>query len=315
MPKRHVPTVNLEQLTSADEQHDRAVETIGSGLTEFGFIVIEGHGVEPETIRAVHDVARAFFALPEPIKMLHSGVEGGARGYTAFGVEHARDHDQPDLKEFWQIGQELPDDHPYRSEYHANIWPDDVPGFRDATLTLFRSLERCAAVILEALARHLDLPPSTFVDMIVDGNHVLRLIHYPPLRGELRPGAVRAAAHEDINMITLLCEATESGLEILTRDGEWLPVQARADQIVVNAGDMLARVVNDVVPATKHRVVNPTAGRNRSRFSIPFFAHPFSACDLTVMERFTSPDRPAKYPPITAGEFLEERLREIGLKK
>ncbi|MDP9120254.1 MAG: isopenicillin N synthase family oxygenase, partial [Acidobacteriota bacterium] len=168
--------------------------------------------------------------------------------------------------------------------------------------------------LLRALAEYFELPPATFAGMMEGGNSILRVLHYPAVAPGADP-AVRAAAHEDINLITLLCEATGSGLELLHRDGTWLPVEALPGQIVVDAGDMLSRVTNEIVPATTHRVVNPPAGGNRDRYSMPFFVHPYADCDLTVLDRFTSATRPPRYPPVTAGRFLEERLREIGLKK
>jgi isopenicillin N synthase-like dioxygenase len=225
------------------------------------------------------------------------------------------------LKEFWHVGQDpsaadgLPAGHAAREEYPPNVWPEEVNGVREPTLALYRSLERCAATILQGLADYFGLPRETFSGMMKNGNSILRILHYPAVPGGVDPHSVRAAAHEDINLITLLCEATDSGLEILTRDGEWLPVATGPGQIVVDAGDMLSRATNQVIPATTHRVVNPPSGAASERYSMPFFVHPYSACRLDVMDRFTAPDSPARFPPISAGEFLEERLREIGLKK
>src|SRR4029079_776964 len=221
----------------------------------------------------------------------------------------------------WHVGQVpeaaegLPPGHPARESYPPNVWPAEIPGLEAATRELYRRLEDCAAVLLEALAEHFDLPRETFASMMKNGNSILRVLHYPAVPGGVDRGSVRAAAHEDINLITLLCEATDSGLEILTRDGTWLPVEAGEGQIVVDAGDMLSRATNEVVPATTHRVVNPPSGVARERYSMPFFVHPYSACPLDVMDRFVSSQNPAKFPPITSGEFLDERLREIGLKK
>jgi isopenicillin N synthase-like dioxygenase len=313
---RTIPTIDMNHYTSGEgETRSRFVKTLGDGLVEFGFLNVEGHGIDSGLIKNTYKIWQEFFALPDEAKRKYSGIEGGARGYTPFRVEHAKDNPLPDLKEFWHVGQQLPWGHPYQAEYPGNVWPEDeVPGIQDPTVTLYKSLERVAEDMLRALAEYFELPRETFSGMMKDGNSILRIIHYPPVSPEFDP-AVRASAHEDINLITLLCEATDSGLEIFTRDGEWLPVETGEGQIVVDAGDMLSRVTNRVVPATTHRVVNPPSASNRDRFSMPFFVHPYSACDLTILDRFVSEDNPPKYPPITAGAFLEERLREIGLKK
>lgn len=314
-PARNIPTVNLNDYTAGDAQaRQRMVRTLGEGLQEFGFLNVEGHGIDSSLIRGTYGLWKRFFELPEEVKRKYSGIEGGARGFTPFGVEHAKDNPLPDLKEFWHVGQEPPEGHPYRNEYPANVWPEEIPEIKEPTLRLYTSLERVAENLLRALAEHFDLPRETFASMMTVGNSILRVLHYPPVEADQLP-AVRAAAHEDINLITLLCEATDSGLEILTREGEWLPVETGEGQIVVDAGDMLSRVTNEVVPATTHRVVNPPDLMARDRYSMPFFVHPYSACDLTILDRFTSADNPPRYPPITAGEFLEQRLREIGLKK
>jgi isopenicillin N synthase-like dioxygenase len=311
---KNIPTVDLSDSTSRGAAaRSRLIETVGGGLCELGFLNVEGHGIDPALIRRSYELWQRFFALPEEVKRRYAGVEGGARGYTPFGVEHAKDHPLPDLKEFWHVGQEPPAGHPYLQEYPANVWPVEIPEIQEPTLRLYRGLERIAEDLLRALAEYFDLPRETFASMMTVGNSILRVLHYPPVQPEQAP-AVRAAAHEDINLITLLCEATDSGLEILTREGDWLPVETGPGQIVVDAGDMLSRFTNEVVPATTHRVVNPAASAARDRYSMPFFVHPYSACDLTIPERFVTPDRPPKHPPITAGQFLEQRLREIGLK-
>lgn len=313
-PKRNIPTIDLNDYTSGDAAaRERLVKTLGDGLVEFGFLNVEGHGIDSSLIRGTYDLWQRFFEQPDEVKKQYAGVEGGARGYTPFRVEHAKDNPLPDLKEFWHVGQEPPEGHPFRQEYPPNVWPREIPEIRQPTLRLYSSLEHVAENLLRALADYFELPRETFASMVAVGNSILRVIHYPPVAPEYDP-AVRASAHEDINLITLLCEATDSGLEIFTREGEWLAVETGEGQIVVDAGDMLSRCTNRVVPATTHRVVNPT-GVNRDRYSMPFFVHPYSSCDLTVMDRFVDEDNPPKFPPITAGQFLEERLREIGLKK
>ncbi|HVT57093.1 MAG TPA: 2-oxoglutarate and iron-dependent oxygenase domain-containing protein [Thermoanaerobaculia bacterium] len=310
-----VPTIDLSDYTSCDTSlRKQAIRTLGDGLVEFGFLTVEGHGIDPHLIRQTYALWQRFFALDEAAKRRHAAAAGGARGFTPFGVEHAKDNPTPDLKEFWHVGQEPPPGHPFREEYPPNVWPAEIPELREPTLALYQRLEHVAAGLLRALAEYFDLPRETFSSMMEIGNSLLRILHYPPVAPGSDP-AVRAAAHEDINLITLLCEATDSGLQLLRRDGSWLAVEALPGQIVVDAGDMLARVTNEVVPATTHRVVNPPGGGNRDRYSMPFFVHPYSACDLTILDRFVTAERSPRYPPITAGAFLEERLREIGLKK
>lgn len=311
-----IPTIDLGHYRS-DDAAARAqfVKTLGTGFEEFGFLTVEGHGIDQDLIRAVYRDFETFFALPDEVKAKYSGILGGARGFTPFGVEHAKNSSQPDLKEFFHVGQTLPAGHALEGEYPANVWPDEVPDLERNTLALYRGLESVASSILEATAEYFDLPRDRFAGMMKDGNSILRAIHYPPIGEDAPSGAVRAAAHEDINLITLLCEATESGLELLTNEGEWLPIEALSGQIVVDVGDMLSRTTNQVLPATTHRVINAEGSVSRDRYSIPFFVHPYPAADLTVMDRFISDDRPARFEPITAGEFLEQRLREIGLKK
>jgi len=317
-----VPTFDLSDYTSCDTSlRSRGIATLGGALVDIGFVVVEGHQVDERLIRDVYALWQRFFALDEAAKRSYAGVEGGARGYTPCGVEHARDNPTPDLKEFWHVGQELPPDHPLAHEYPPNVWPRELPELRQPTLALYHELERVAELLLMALAEHFALPEETFAAMTRGGNSVLRILHYPPVPPAVpttpttpTPPALRAAPHEDINLLTLLCEATDSGLELLRRDGTWLPVEARAGQIVVDAGDMLSRVTNQVVPATTHRVVNPPPGANRDRYSMPFFVHPYPACDLAVLERFVSAERPCRFPPVTAGELLSKRLTEIGLK-
>ncbi|HEX6898273.1 MAG TPA: 2-oxoglutarate and iron-dependent oxygenase domain-containing protein [Thermoanaerobaculia bacterium] len=314
-PARNIPTVDLDDYTSGDgAARSRMIATLGDGLREFGFLNVEGHGIDASLIQGTYDLWRRFFKLPDDVKRRYAGVAGGAVGFTPFGVEHAKDSPLPDLKEFWHVGQEAPEGHPLRRTYPGNVWPAEIPEIRQPTLRLYKSLERVAENLLRALAESFDLPRDTFSSMMDVGNSVLRIIHYPPVAPEHEP-AVRAAAHEDINLITLLCEATDSGLEILTREGEWMAVESGPGQIVVDAGDMLSRFTNEVVPATTHRVVNPAADAGRDRYSMPFFVHPYPDCDLTIHERFVSAENPPKFSPITAGEFLERRLREIGLKR
>jgi isopenicillin N synthase-like dioxygenase len=316
-----VPTIDLSDYTSCDTSlRSRAIAKLGGALVDVGFVIVEGHQIDGRLIRDAYALWQRFFALDEAAKRRYAGAEGGARGYTPLGVEHAKDSSTPDLKEFWHVGQELPPDHPLSQEYPPNVWPHELPELRQPTLALYHELERVAELLLMAFAEYFALPEETFAAMIRGGNSVLRILHYPPVPPvEPTPAnaapALRAAPHEDINLVTLLCEATDSGLQLLRRDGSWLPVEARPGQIVMDTGDMLSRITNEVVRATTHRVVNPPASANRDRYSMPFFIHPSAACDLSVLDRFVSADRPRRFPPITAGELLEKRLTEIGLKR
>lgn len=315
MSQSLVRVLNLKQYTHGTSQ-DRVkfAEEFAAGLIESGFITLEGHGIDPNLIAKNYDAVKRLFELDLATKQKYESSHGGQRGYTGFGKEHAKNRKVGDLKEFWHVGQELPVGHSLSNEYPPNIWIDELPELRQLSLGLYRELERVARNMLEALALYFDLRQNFFADMIENGNSVLRMIHYPPLEPHMYQNAVRAAEHEDINLITLLCEATSSGLELLTGDGQWYPVEALKGQIVVDAGDMLSRITNHVIPATTHRVVNPV-GQNTSRYSMPFFVHPYSTCLLETIPSCITPDNPEKYPPITAGDFLHQRLVEIGLIK
>jgi isopenicillin N synthase-like dioxygenase len=314
--KTKIPVVNLRDYThGTPEERERFVKVWGDALIKFGFVTVEGHPVDQALIRRVYDMYKELFKLPEDVKQQYAKVAGGARGYTPFGKEHAKDSKVADLKEFWHVGQELPAGHPYRAEYPDNIWPTEVEGFKEANVELFGQLQSLATTMMEALGAYFgEQYKQPFAESIKDGNHVLRTLHYPPLQPHHDPRAVRAAAHEDINMITILCEATSSGLELLTNEGEWLAIDALEGQMVVDAGDMLSRWTNGVIPSTTHRVVNPE-GHNAERYSMPFFVHPYSAFNIECLPCCTDEANPPKFPAITAGEFLTQRLIEIGLLK
>jgi isopenicillin N synthase-like dioxygenase len=261
-------------------------------------------------------VFKAFFALPEEVKRkYHVPGSGGARGYTAFGVETAKDSRHFDLKEFWHIGREIADDSKYRDVMLPNLWPSEVPGFREHGYGLYQALDQLGARVLAALALHIGLPEHYFADKTDSGNAILRPIHYPPITADGIPN-VRAGAHEDINLITLLVGASAAGLEVKSKQGEWVPFTSDADTIVVNIGDMLQRLTNHVYPSTTHRVVNPPGEQARQpRYSVPFFLHPNPDFVIDVLPSCISADNPSRYPePITAQGYLEERLREIKLK-
>jgi isopenicillin N synthase-like dioxygenase len=315
---RKVPLIHLSDYRRGSAaERARFVQTFGEALREFGFASIDDHGIADSLIRQTYADVQAFFALEKQAKQPYE-VPGGAgqRGYTGFGKEHAKNRTIGDLKEYWHVARELPAGHPRLAQYGVNVWPSEVSTFKQNTVALFSALDEVAATLLHALADYFGLERTTFSDMAHDGNSILRVIHYPPLQNSFVPGAVRAAEHEDINLITLLCEGTASGLELLTRDGEWLPVDTLKGQIVVDSGDMLSRITNHVIPATTHRVVNPrTIQEDVPRYSMPFFVHPYPECELKVLDCTVSQERPARYDPISADAFLRQRLREIGLLK
>ena len=286
-------------------------------LEQVGFVRVAHHGVSAALVEEVYAAFARFFALSAQAKRRCSGDDGGQRGYTAFGVEHAKDHAVPDLKEFFHVGQPASPSDPVVAGYPPNRWPVEVPELERMALRLFGGLEQCARRLLFALAESYGLPGERFAGLVDRGNSILRAVHYPPI-AQPPPGALRAAPHEDINLITLLCGATQAGLEIES-GGEWVPVRHEPGEIVVDTGDMLSRLTNGVLPATTHRVVLPdaaarAAGASSGRFALPFFAHARPECDLTAGPPFVGPDRPLASAPITAGGYLAERLREIGLE-
>ena len=310
---RSIPVVDLRAFTHGDAaSQDDFVRRFGAGLAEFGFVTLDRHDVPAELIRRAFDVTARLFALPpEALQRCVVPESKGNRGYVAFGRERAVGARLADLKEFWHVGQETirPE---HAAIYERNVWPDDaaVADFREVSLGLYRALESVALTSLRAVARYLQLPDGHFADMAIEGNSILRLIHYPPVPADVPAGAVRAAAHEDINLLTLLVESTTGGLELQARDGAWIPVHSLAGQIVLDAGDMLQRATNGMIPATTHRVVNPS-GPNVTRYSLPFFTHPRPEVVLAPAATTVTPERPARYEPITAQAFLEDRLRAI----
>ncbi|MEE4638630.1 MAG: 2-oxoglutarate and iron-dependent oxygenase domain-containing protein [Wenzhouxiangella sp.] len=298
-----------------DGRRSAFTDRIGRGWREYGFVAVRDHGIDDTLIESAYAAFHAFFALPEQIKQrfrLSGG--GGARGYTGFGVEQAKDHGVPDLKEFWHVGREIEGANPHPEILLANLWPEELPGFRSAALDLYRALDDLGARLLQAIALDLGLERDWFSDKVDRGNSILRAIHYPPI-ADAPEGAVRAARHEDINLITLLIGSKEQGLEILTRDEQWVPVSTLPGSIVVNVGDMLQRLTNHVYPSTTHQVVNPPgAAARQSRYSIPFFLHPNPDFVIETLPQCVSADNPNRYPePITSHGYLVERLREIGL--
>jgi isopenicillin N synthase-like dioxygenase len=297
------------------DDFDAFAAALGASFARYGFAVISEHGLDQARIEAAIADAKAFFALPEEVKAPYR-IEGifGQRGYTPFGVETAKGAAHHDLKEFWHVGRELPPGHPYRARMPDNVWPAEVPGFRQHEIWLYRALEGLGDKVLTAIARYLGLEPDFFAPTTRDGNSVLRLLHYPPAAFD--GPHVRAAAHEDINTITLLLGAEEAGLEVLDRDGAWLPINPPPGSVVCNIGDMLQRLTNHVLPSTTHRVVNPPpARRGVARYSTPFFLHFAPDYLIRTLPSCITPERPNRYPdPITADAYLDERLREIKLK-
>ncbi len=313
MAESRIPTLDIARL---DSDRDAFVAELGAVYREWGFAGIRNHGIPQPLVDQAYAAFKAFFALPAAIKMqYHLPGTGGARGYTPFGVETAKDSQHYDLKEFWHIGREIPRDSHHAQYMPANLWPTEVPGMREHGYALYQALDALGARVLSALALHIGLPEHWFVDKTDSGNSILRPIHYPPITAQDIPN-VRAGAHEDINLITLLVGASAAGLEVLSRQGEWVPFTSDADTIVVNIGDMLQRLTNHVYPSTTHRVVNPRGPRARQpRYSVPFFLHPNPDFLIDVLPSTVGPDTPSRYPePITAQGYLEQRLREIKLK-
>ena len=317
MPAR-IPTLDIRRFTHPSSPEDRQafVDELGAAYREWGFAGIRNHGIPQAEIDRAYAAFKAFFALPDEIKKTyHVPGGGGARGYTAFGVETAKGAKYSDLKEFWHIGREIPRDSKYAADMAPNLWPAEVADFRDAGYGLYESLDALGSQVLSALALHIGLPEDYFADKTDSGNSILRPIHYPPITADDIPN-VRAGAHEDINLITLLVGASAAGLEVLSKQGEWVPFTSDADTIVVNIGDMLQRLTNHVYPSTTHRVVNPPGEQARQpRNSVPFFLHPNPDFLIDVLPSCVSADNPSRYPQaITAQGYLEERLREIKLK-
>jgi isopenicillin N synthase-like dioxygenase len=307
-----IPTLDIARY---DTDRDAFVAELGAAYREWGFAGIRGHGIAKSLIDRAYRVFERFFALPPEVKMkYHRAGAGGARGYTPFGVETAKDSRYPDLKEFWHIGREIPRDSKYAEVMAPNLWPVEIPEFRPAGYGLYDTLDRLGSRVLRALALHIDLAEDYFDDKTNSGNSILRPIHYPPITTPDVPN-VRAGAHEDINLITLLVGASAEGLEVKSRAGEWVAFTAEADTIVVNIGDMLQRLTNHVYPSTTHRVVNPPGEKARKpRYSVPFFLHPNPDFVIDVLPSCVDAAHPNRYPaPITAHDYLQERLREIKL--
>ncbi len=317
MAKRAIPLVDLSKFTEGTaEQRTEFVAELGKAFHEIGFVGVINHGISKQLIDDFYASSRAFFALPEAVKRQYE-VPGlaGQRGYTSFGKEHAKQSKVADLKEFFQIGQEAGGEEVPSDHYPPNVEVAEQPEFLKLGKELYRNFEKSGGQLLKAISIHLGLGENYFNPHIHLGNSILRAIFYPPITQE-PASAIRAEQHEDINLITLLVGASAGGLQVLTMDNEWLEVVPEQDEIVINVGDMLQRLTNNYLKSTTHRVVNPPREEwHNPRLSIPFFLHPRSDMDLTCLPSCVTAERPLAYEPITAGEYLNERLREIGLKK
>ncbi|MBE7176578.1 MAG: isopenicillin N synthase family oxygenase [Mucilaginibacter polytrichastri] len=319
MSSVHIPRLDLSQYKNGSEEEKKAFSAaIGKAFTDTGFVTITNHGLSAGLIGRLYAQVQDVFALPEEAKKGYEIPElAGQRGYTSKGREKAKDAKTPDLKEFWQIGQYVEDDAKLKAEYPDNVVVQELPEFNEVTKSVYKKLEDAGKYLLRAIALYLELPEAYFDDKVHNGNSILRAIHYFPIENPdaLPADAVRAGAHEDINLITLLIGASADGLELLTRENTWFPVTAHGEDIVVNVGDMLQRLTNNKLKSTTHRVVNPPREKmSTSRYSVPFFLHPKSDMSLASLPSTVDERHPKLYEDITAGGYLDERLREIGLK-
>lgn len=312
-----IPSVNLEEYLSGDEaKKQKFIKEIGAAFENIGFVALSGHFLSESLVKDLYEEIKKFFALPQEVKDHYeiAGI-GGQRGYTSFGKEHAKGRKEGDLKEFWHFGQYVDDNPKLESEYPANVTVKELPNFNKVGKETFKMLEKTAKYVLRALALHLDLEETYFDEYIKNGNSILRPIHYPPIT-QAPKDAVRAAAHGDINLITLLMGAHGKGLQVKNHKGKWVDAIARPDQLMINVGDMLSRLTNDKLKSTIHQVVNPPKELwGTSRYSIPFFMHPISEMPLNCLENCIDEKHPKQFEDITAGEFLNERLIELGLIK
>lgn len=310
-----IPSLDLADFTKGNaEKKAQFVADLGHAFNTIGFVAIKNHGLTEDLRQQLYDAVKAFFDLPESVKSNYEFMHlAGQRGYVGKGKETAKGFKVADLKEFYHIGQPNPS-----PGMPVNVFPDETPSFQKYTLEVYRIFEQTGKILLRAIALYLGLDEEYFEDKVTGGDSILRALHYFPIENPelLEKGAVRAAAHGDINLITLLMGASAEGLEVLRRDGKWVAITALPEQIVVNVGDMLDRLTNHKLKSTIHRVVNPPAEKLKtSRYSIPFFLHPRPEMDLASLESCIDADHPKLYTDMTAGQFLDERLRELGLKK
>ena len=312
-----IPSVNLQDFLSEDKnRNEKFIEEIGSAFEDIGFVALSGHFLSDELVKDLYSEVRNFFNLPQEVKDSYEipGI-GGQRGYTSFGKEHAKGKKEGDLKEFWHFGQYVEDNPKLEAEYPDNVMVKELPNFNVIGKETFKMLEKTAKYVLRALALHLELEETYFDDYIKNGNSILRPIHYPPITSEPK-NAIRAAAHGDINLITLLMGAQGKGLQVMNHQGEWVDAIAQPNELMINVGDMLSRLTNNKLKSTIHQVVNPPRELwGTSRYSIPYFMHPVSDMPLNCLENCVDAENPKQFEDITAGEFLHERLIELGLIK
>ncbi len=317
MAEKVIPVVDLSQFAEGSkEQRTEFVRQLGEAFHDIGFVGVKNHGIPKQLIDDFYKYSKEFFALSKEAKTKYE-IPGlaGQRGYTSFGKEQAKGAKVADLKEFFQIGQEVSEGHPLKAEYPDNVNVGEAPEFTQLGKDLYKAFEKAGGQLLKAIAIHLDLGEGYFDERITDGLSILRAIHYPPITEEPK-SAVRAEQHEDINLITLLVGASAGGLQLLNMEDKWLPITPEEDEIVINVGDMLQRLTNNYLKSTTHRVVNPPKEEwHKPRLSIPFFLHPKADMDLTCLDSCVTEEQPLQFEPITAGGYLDERLREIGLKK
>jgi len=317
MDFKNIPSVDLSDFTEGNKETKAAfVKELGQAYEEIGFVAVKNHGLSDALCAELYAQVKGFFTLSKEEKEAYE-IEGlaGQRGYVSFGKEHAKNKNEGDLKEFWHFGQTVEDNDPIKEEYPDNVQVNELPEFNAVGREVYQKLEATGREMLRAIALHLNLDENYFDAKIHNGNSILRPIHYPPITHEPKD-AVRAAEHEDINLITLLMGASADGLQVLNKSGEWISVTALPDQIVVNVGDMLQRLTNNKLKSTTHRVVNPPREKwGTSRYSIPFFLHPRSEVSLNCLPSCISDSNPKNFSDITAGEYLEQRIIELGLKK
>ena len=317
MDFKNIPSVDLADFTEGNKETKAAfVKELGQAYEEIGFVAVKNHGLSDTLCAELYAQVKGFFTLSKEEKEAYE-IEGlaGQRGYVSFGKEHAKNKNEGDLKEFWHFGQTVEDNDPIKEEYPDNVQVNELPEFNAVGREVYQKLEATGREMLRAIALHLNLDENYFDAKIHNGNSILRPIHYPPITHEPKD-AVRAAEHEDINLITLLMGASADGLQVLNKSGEWISVTALPDQIVVNVGDMLQRLTNNKLKSTTHRVVNPPREKwGTSRYSIPFFLHPRSEVSLNCLPSCISDSNPKNFSDITAGEYLEQRIIELGLKK
>ena len=317
MDFKNIPSVDLADFTEGNKETKAAfVKELGKAFEEIGFVAVKNHGLNDALCAELYAQVKGFFTLSKEEKEAYE-IEGlaGQRGYVSFGKEHAKNKNEGDLKEFWHFGQTVEDNDPIKEEYPDNVKVNELPKFNTVGREVYQKLEETGRDMLRAIALHLNLDENYFDAKIHNGNSILRPIHYPPITHEPKD-AVRAAEHEDINLITLLMGASADGLQVLNKSGEWISVTALPDQIVVNVGDMLQRLTNNKLKSTTHRVVNPPREKwGTSRYSIPFFLHPRSEVSLNCLPSCISESNPKNFSDITAGEYLEQRIIELGLKK